>query len=110
MKKLYIKDYGATANTAEDSAPAVSAALKAAAALGEPCEIVFESGVYNIGINSLAETEIQVSNTIAEGNDREKGECDSIKRRTPFLLRGMKNITVNGNGAVIKNLTINNKQ
>ena len=69
MKKLYIKDYVATANTAEDSAPGVSAALKAAAALGEPCEIVFESGVYNIGTNSLAETEIHVSNTIAEGND-----------------------------------------
>lgn len=104
MKKLYLKDYGAAVNTAEDSAPAVSAALKAAETLGEPCEIVFESGVYNIGTNSLAETEIHVSNTIGEGNDREKGECDSIKRRTPFLLCGIKNITVNGNGAVIKSL------
>lgn len=85
MKKLYLKDYGAAVNTAEDSAPAVSAALKAAGTLGEPCEIVFESGVYNIGTNSLAETEIHVSNTIAEGNDREKGECDSIKKAHAFF-------------------------
>ncbi|MBR7131997.1 MAG: right-handed parallel beta-helix repeat-containing protein [Clostridia bacterium] len=102
MKKIYLRDFGIQANSAADAVPAFKAAIKAAAQLKEPCEIFFDEGVYNACLSDLSHLDIHVSNTIAEGNDRTKGECNSIKRNTPFLLEGMSDIVINGCGSLIK--------
>lgn len=102
MKKLYLRDFGIEPNTAEDAVPALKEAVKQASLLNEPCEIVFEEGIYNAYLSELSPLKIHISNTIAEGNDREKGECDSIERNSPFLLQNMSDIVINGCGSVIK--------
>ncbi len=102
MKKLYLRDFGIEANSEKDAVPAFKAALEAAAECDGPCEIVFDEGVYNTYLSDLSPFEIHVSNTIAEGNNREKGECDSIERNTPFLLDSVSDIVINGRGSLIK--------
>lgn len=96
MKKLYLRDFGIQANDVEDAVPAFKAAIKAASQLIEPCEIVFDEGTYNAFLPNLSCLNIHVSNTIAE--------CDyeSVERNTLFLLEGMSDIVINGNGSLIK--------
>lgn len=102
MKKIYLRDFGIEANTAQDAVPAIKSAVKFVAELKEPCEIVFDEGTYNAYLTDLSCLDINISNTIAQGSDRKKGECDSITRNTPFLLKDMSDIIINGNGSVIK--------
>ena len=102
MEKIYLRDFGIKANSFEDAVPAFKSAINYASKLNKPCEIVFDEGVYNVYLNNLSSLNIYVSNTIAEGTDRKKGECNSIERNTPFLLEGMSDIVINGCGSLIK--------
>lgn len=102
MERVYLRDFGIEANSVDDAVPAFKAAIKFASLLQKPCEIIFEEGIYNAYLPDLSDLDIHISNTIAEGTDRKKGECDSIKRNTPFLLDGLSDIVINGNGSLIK--------
>ncbi|MBR4072868.1 MAG: right-handed parallel beta-helix repeat-containing protein, partial [Clostridia bacterium] len=102
MKKIYLRDFGIEANSEKDAVPAIKAAIRAANEYDGVCEIVFDEGVYNAHLADLSSLEIHVSNTIAEGSNREKGECDSIERNTPFLIDGMSDIIINGSNSLIK--------
>ena len=102
MKKIYLRDFGIEANSEKDAVPAIKAAIRKANEYDGVCEIVFDEGVYNAHLADLSSLEIHVSNTIAEGSNREKGECDSIERNTPFLIDGMSDIIINGSNSLIK--------
>lgn len=102
MKRIYINDFGIGANLDCDAVPAFKSAIGTASEYTEPCEIIFKQGVYNAYLSELSSLDIHVSNTIAEGNDRKKGECNFIKRNTPFLFDGLSDIVIDGCGSLIK--------
>lgn len=102
MRKIYLRDFGIEANSAYDAVPALKSAIDFASSLNGNCEIILDEGVYNAYLPELSSLDIHISNTIAEGIDHKKGECNSITRSTPFLLDGLSNIVINGNGSLIK--------
>lgn len=97
MQKIFVSDF-----SGEGEVSPISAALEKAKKAGGECEIFFGGETRILDYTEAEKCDIHVSNTHAEGNCREKELSDSITRNTPFFLDGLRDVTVNGNGSVLK--------
>ena len=97
MKTILVSDYFDSTSPFE-----VASAIKTAARCGEECEILFDGKTHIFECAVARSCDIHVSNTHEEGNDHERERSDSITRNTPLLLENLENVTLNGNGSVLK--------
>ena len=102
MNTYYLRNFGIRPNSDNDIVPILKSVLELAHHNNKPCEIVLENGTYNAYLTDLAELDIHVSNTISDCEYRENGEIVSIKRKSPFILKNMSDITIDGCGSLIK--------
>ena len=96
MKKIYLKDFGILPDTGLDITGKFQEALLAAQDSNMPCELIFEQGTYDVYCQELIPLDIHISNTNSEL------EMNSITRNCFMLVKDASNITINGQGSLIK--------
>jgi hypothetical protein len=87
-----VDSFGADPTGREDSAPAVTAALRHARTLSGPVRIVFSRGAYQLYPEHAETRELYVSNTV--GVDQRYRD-----KRIGLLVEDMRDVTVDGGGA-----------
>lgn len=100
--KLFFKDFEKPLEKTESFTDVLKSIVKKSKKLNEPCEIVLETGEYDIYPDELFSVDINVSNTISEEEFNTNGEAVTTKRNTPVLFEGLSNITLNGEGSLIR--------
>lgn len=96
MKRMFLKDFGILPDSGKDIVLNFYTALKEAAMSSEPCELVFEKGVYDAYHQNLTSHDIHISNTHSELGS------DSVTRHSFMFMENLSDITVNGGGSLIR--------
>ena len=78
-------------------AEALTKMLKQLKTEEQPCTVVFEKGIYYISAEKLPVRKMYVTNTVGD-NEWRPGEAPH-ENRAGFLLEGLRQVTLEGNGA-----------